>query len=175
MITPNGETYPNATVLDASSPPSDERYGSLWQSIPRQWMTDPLWEKPPRPCSIVDDQAAKWLEDDGSGHENGESYAVKYFPLEPFEECIVGVPPGAQPLPAGTGLGCPTVDQVNQGTADYLDLWPAPESGQAFATPWIAKQAMDQNIQSSPPGRFHCEYADPQALCPDDDFVEDAP
>ncbi len=108
--------------------------------------------------------------------------AVSYYPQRPWEECRAYAPtlppPDAPAMPAGTRLGSPTVDEVNQNPALYLDLCLPAAPGTAFGEtlpPWVIFINEQANITSQPPGRFSCEYADPDALCPGDDFVEDTP
>jgi hypothetical protein len=179
LITPNGEQAPGSQPpFPLAEPPCDSRYGNLWQCIPKPWMQDPLWQAPPRPCAL--DNRDHWVEDDGSGQQDHEEYAegspdpywVRYFAQRPWEECRTAVPAGAPLLPAGTYLGCLTIDQLNQTSVPAGNVYYPPSQGVNYFAPWDIYLKERDNVHSN--GRFSCEYGDPQATC-SDDFIEDLP
>ena len=55
-ITPNGETWANASVRPLPALAADARYGARWQMEVETVMTDPLWQAPVKPCdqSVID-------------------------------------------------------------------------------------------------------------------------
>lgn len=171
MISPNPERRPEGTNWVLPRLTCDERYTTLGQIIPKQWMVDPLWQAPPAPCFQEDKD--EWLEDDGNGlfdHEevdpiSGEPYMVRYYPQRPWEEARAYTP-----RPPTDPPGCP---DLPPGTYLVMGSDNAPNPGTCWFAPWVIFLAEQANIQSSK--RFHCEYADPQAECPGDDFVEDTP
>lgn len=182
IISPNNERSSLGTGPGMPSLDCDEDYGSLWQCAPVQWMQDPLWQPPPRPCGM--EPQDRWVEDDGSGQQDtwgvdpgsDEPYEIRFYPQRPWEECRIAVPPlpapGAPPMPAGTYLGSLTVDQLNLPTVPPGNVWFPPNPGSCYSAPWITFELEQANITAQ--GRFSCEYAKPESLCPDD-FVEDAP
>ncbi len=149
----------------------DENYGSLWQSIPKQWMQDPLWQPPPPPRnSDPDNVIIDWVEDDGTGQEDtsttdpdtGLTILTKYYPLRPLEECVSAVPSGAPPMPTNTYVGTLTVAQENTTPLPAGQFFWPPVGNAIYGVspdlpmpPWMIFLNKRGDIERR--GRFSCE------------------
>ncbi len=164
----NSQSFPHPN-LDC-----DSCYGSLWQSMPKQWMTDPLWQRPVKPCDktgTMDDGMA-WTEDDGSGLPDQpppDMPALEYFPQRPWEECRAEPPIGAPALPFGFSMirnDCATgVPGCDPGTQPPSAPGPGTPPNGYWMVPWIWSANRILNVQLG--HRFSCDYADPMAVCSD--------
>ena len=180
FVTPNGEQCFNSMGFPVTSLSCDEDYGSLWQSIPRQWMADPLWQAPPRPCTLVAQD--EWIEDDGTGRSDaqaGDGHHIMYYPMRPWEECRTNTPAGAPAMPAGILLGALSVTELNQSPQPAGNVFYPPAPGALCQPapgvpypPWVIYLNQQANILAN--GRFSCHYANPDASC-GDDFIEYQP
>lgn len=135
----------------------DDRYGALWQALPKQWMQDPLWVAPPKPCDLD----GTWAEDDGTCTEfslddNGQ--LIMRYEMRPWEEALADPPAGAPPLPPGLylGGGCLTCDQINAGITTGLNCAP-PQATIGTDLPWLWYVNMQQCIRSG--GTWAGDYA----------------
>ena len=128
-IAPAGKPYPFPNAQRYSLPrlTLDENFGSLWQARPEQWMVDPLWQTPHKPCNLGGTDP--WNLDDGTG-------TGQYFP--PYEEARTGPPPGAPPYPGGFGVNYANyVSLRNLGAnLDYPECHP-PAIGTCDNARWI--------------------------------------
>ncbi len=107
----------------------DEHYGSRWQSSVTQWMQDPLWQAPARPCDL--DMGIAWQEDDGTCKADTE--LVHYYPLRPYEEARVAVPAGAPAYPSGLGVKYTDyIDDRNGGDPSIPECEPPANNGCTF-------------------------------------------
>lgn len=165
----NSQSFPHPN-LDC-----DSCYGSLWQCIPKQVMTDPLWQRPVKPCdkSGTMNDGMAWTEDDGSGEADTPfgSPPLEYFPQRPWVECRNTVPTGAPALPSGFTFNAIHAT-LDPGLQAPIPAGPAgagaPPNG-AWMTPWIWMAKRAANVAAA--GRFSCDYANPMAVCSDDSEV----
>lgn len=165
-LTPNGESSTNSQTFAPDNLTLDEFYGSQWQQIPQQWMTDPLWQRP-----VISEEAhtdgKAWLEDDGTGRDDTDTEA--YYPQRPYEEARCALPSGAPTLPSGCYLGVLSVDDINSGSTAG-NIVPPPAAGSCWMPVWL----WAINRLNNTDGRFSCIYNDPMAVCEDDPEVEPA-
>lgn len=100
LCSPNGETFTNAYSM---SFPGTIHNGQLWLGQFEQWMVDPFYQAPHKPCGIVDstvDEPATlaWSSDDGTCQADtvtptlgGDAYQ-KFYALAPFVEARLTKP-----------------------------------------------------------------------------------
>lgn len=154
----NSQSFPHPNLA------LDECYGSLWQSIPKQWMTDPLWQRPVIPCDLLNGPdcapPGSWNEDDGSGLMDDPISQHYYFPQRTWYECRVTVPAGAPALPAPFTL----TNNIND-----VGTTPPGQGVGAYVAWWVIAANRAETVAIN--GRFACEYADPMAVCADDSDV----
>lgn len=93
-VSPNTEGFPSGSSNVIAFPETfvcDERYGSRWMTVIKQWMADPYWQTPPRECSEGGPIAGDWVEDTGD--------CTGQYPIRPYVEARCGTPDGApQPV-----------------------------------------------------------------------------
>jgi hypothetical protein len=174
FFTDGAESSDNCIVIGESARiPLDECFGSLNQQMTLQWITDPFWQRPHRPCDL--DGGTAWREDDGSGNEDGPcpedvDTDCAWYPQRPFVEAILSVPGGAPALPAGVNLVYLTVDDINDGLTEVDGIMVnAPQQGSCWFPWWRYQLNREGTILSE--GRFAPSYNDPtgaNGLDPDD-------
>ena len=177
-VTPNGETSANSTTIDFSSATGsgnlalDDCYGSRISVAPMQWMVDPLWQVPIQ-SEACHSGAGQWIEDDGSGHIDGDADNVYYYPQRPWEEARASVPGGAPGLPSGCYLPAMSVSDINTNGSYPPEpnrvVYP-PNGGACFSPVWTWALNRAANIAAG--HRFSCDYADPFAVCGDNTELE---
>lgn len=153
FLTPNGDGLSACNSITLAPPPLDldDTYGALWQRIPKQWMQDPLWIAPHKPCGLGPDDL--WRED--------PSDCTREYPQRPYEECLAALPPGAPALPPGCYLGTISVPVLNAGAPGIFEY--PPNFGSAYLSPWLIVLGQRACIEAR--GSFACQYEDPEALC----------
>ena len=119
--TPNGDGNGNLNSFPAVFH-ADDKYGAAWEASAEPWMTNPLWQAPPCPCTS--DGFANygcylffWLEADTPesticiGDIPGDT---QYYPHRPYVEARCTAPPGAPPLDSfASYLGCLSIAKLN--------------------------------------------------------------
>jgi hypothetical protein len=160
------EETPNSICFEADPIDLDECFGSLWQSAPLQWITDPFWQRPHRPCDLAGGIA--WTEDDGSGH--ADTIDTAYYPQRPRVEALIRLPAGAPDLdPTAVPLYYFSVGDQNDGFLvegkDGIIVSP-PSPGACWFPWWVWQLNIEANIGRA--GRFSDIYADPLAVGAED-------
>jgi hypothetical protein len=167
LITPNtDEIGPNTSqFVFPNVLPIDDINGTLWQAIPQQYMTDPLWRIPPKPCDELNPDYITWKnweQDTGECLEDSE-YTM-YYAHAPIEEFLQDVPSNAPSLPSGSAIGAYSLTELaNVSLSGERNVY-GPPTITTYSPLWIFRNMQKECVCSS--GRFSVEYENNKVICP---------
>lgn len=129
----------------------DERFGSRWQSVVKQWMPELYWQTPHRTCALINqtdgpDQApattyheAPYL-GDYCPADTVPAFSDFYYQQRPWVEAVLTVPSGAPALPAGIYVGYLTLGDLDTAGSVSGNVAPPPGEMGGVVTPDPAEE-----------------------------------